>query len=199
MKMGAFVLGYHGCDREVAEGLLSGEEKFKASKNDHDWLGHGVYFWENNPKRALEWARFMASHPKFKKRVKEPYAVGAVIDVGNCLDLTEAVSLEIVGGGYQALKETFELVGTPLPENKAVSSHDEDLLQRYLDCAVINHVHGLREMENREAFASVRGAFHEGEALYPGASIKKKTHIQLCVCDLQNIRGIFRIQEIDKL
>lgn len=199
MKMGAFVLGYHGCDREVAEGLLSGQEKFRASKNDHDWLGHGIYFWENNPKRALEWARFMASHPKFKKWVKTPYAVGAVIDVGNCLDLTEAVSLKIVEGGYQALKETFELAGSPLPENKAVSSHDEDLLKRYLDCAVINHVHGLRKMEDREAFSSVRGAFHEGEPLYPGASIKKKTHIQLCVRDLQNIRGIFRIQDIDKL
>lgn len=54
MKMGAFVLGYHGCDRSVGEALLAGRKTFVGSKNEDDWLGHGVYFWENNPKRALE-------------------------------------------------------------------------------------------------------------------------------------------------
>ena len=66
------------------------------SKNAHDWLGHGIYFWENNPKRALDWAKFMSKHPTFKGRVKEPFAIGAIIDLGNCLDLTEAASLGIV-------------------------------------------------------------------------------------------------------
>lgn len=63
--MGAFALGYHGCDRDVAETLLSEDPKFKHSTNDYDWLGSGIYFWENNPKRAMDWARFMAKHPNF--------------------------------------------------------------------------------------------------------------------------------------
>ncbi len=27
-----------------------------SSKNDYDWLGLGMYFWENNYDRTLEWA-----------------------------------------------------------------------------------------------------------------------------------------------
>jgi hypothetical protein len=37
----SFVLGYHGCDAEIAEKLLRGEP-FEQSQNDYDWLGHGV-------------------------------------------------------------------------------------------------------------------------------------------------------------
>lgn len=107
MKLGAFVLGYHGCDRQVGEALIAGRSDFRASQNDHDWLGQGIYFWENNPERALEWARFMAGHPKFKRRVKEPFAMGAVIDLGNCLDLTEATSLRLVKVAYSNLVSIF--------------------------------------------------------------------------------------------
>ncbi len=45
----SFVLGYHGCEAAVAEKLLAGEP-FKASSNDYDWLGPGIYFWK--PTRA---------------------------------------------------------------------------------------------------------------------------------------------------
>jgi hypothetical protein len=195
MKMGAFVLAYHGCDREVGEALLAGKSEFRPSQNAHDWLGHGVYFWENNPRRAIEWAQFMANHSLFKDRVKNPYAVGAVIDLGNCLDLTESLSLALVKTAYDGLSRIFKSADNGLPKNIPVSSHDEDLLKRYLDCAVINHVHETTE----EPFTTVRAAFHEGGELYPGAAIKAKTHIQLCVRNMTNIRGIFRIPDIELL
>jgi hypothetical protein len=54
------VLGYHGCRAPVAADLLSGSlsiEDWAPSENAHDWLGHGVYFWEHSPERALDWAR----------------------------------------------------------------------------------------------------------------------------------------------
>lgn len=44
--MGAFVLGYHGCDQDFGEALLAGERSLRVSKNAHDWLGHGIYFWK---------------------------------------------------------------------------------------------------------------------------------------------------------
>ncbi|HEX8463307.1 MAG TPA: hypothetical protein VF627_01700 [Abditibacterium sp.] len=51
----AFTLGFHGCDRSVGEAILAGrEEHLLPSKNDYDWLGWGIYFWESNPRRALE-------------------------------------------------------------------------------------------------------------------------------------------------
>ena len=191
MKMGAFVLGYHGCDRSVGEGLLSGNKSFSASKNIYDWLGHGIYFWENNPQRALEWARSQARRPKSK--IKDPFAVGAIIDLGNCLDLTESASLEVLREGYQSLSQIWKLAGLSLPENSRAREADDDLLYRNLDCAVINHVHETREEGGLESFDTVRGAFPEGDELYPGAGIKAKTHIQIAVTNPVNIKGIFRI------
>jgi hypothetical protein len=47
----SFVLGYHGCDRAVAEKLIAGAP-FITSENDYDWLGSGIYFWEANPRSS---------------------------------------------------------------------------------------------------------------------------------------------------
>jgi hypothetical protein len=46
--------GHHGTSRQVAETVLS--KGFRASKNPYDWLGDGVYFWQDAPLRAMEWA-----------------------------------------------------------------------------------------------------------------------------------------------
>lgn len=195
MKMGALVLGYHGCDRDIGESLVRGDTNFRSSQNDHDWLGHGIYFWENNPQRAMDWARFMAGHPIFKKRVKRPYAVGAVIDLGNCLDLTEAISLGLVTEAYQGLQRIFQTAGQELPVNHAATASDEDLVRRNLDCAVINYLHEVRKTMQLPEFETVRGAFQEGTPLYPGAGIRTKTHLQIAVRRPENILGVFRIRE----
>lgn len=204
MRTGALVLGYHGCDLETGERLLS-QAAFKPSNNAYDWLGNGVYFWENNPKRALDWARHMASIPALSARVKTPFAVGAVINLGNCLDLTETTSLELISSAYDSLKSVYETLSDTymsvgikerpaLPQNKNAGSSDADLVMRYLDCAVINHLHKLRKDKNLPEFDTVRGAFHEGKELFPGSRIMEKTHIQIAVRNPDCIIGVFRIK-----
>ena len=43
----SFVLGFHGCDREIGEAVLNGDiTHLDPSRNDYDWLGEGVYFWD---------------------------------------------------------------------------------------------------------------------------------------------------------
>ena len=195
MKTGAIVLGYHGCDRAVGESILAGEIALKSSKNKHDWLGNGIYFWENNPKRAWDWAKFMAKSPTFKERVKEPFAIGAAIDLGNCLDLTESESLGLVKAAYEELAFMSEIFELPLPENKSSHQGDDDLVKRYLDCAVINYLHALRAEDDLEEFSTVRAHFAEGGELYPGARIQAKTHIQICVRKSRQIRGFFRLKQ----
>jgi ribulose-5-phosphate 4-epimerase/fuculose-1-phosphate aldolase len=49
-------LGFHGCEKSEQKKLNSDPSYIKASKESFDWLGHGMYFWENNPERALLWA-----------------------------------------------------------------------------------------------------------------------------------------------
>ena len=52
-----FILGYHGCTKETATEILSKEgAHLEQSKSEYEWLGEGVYFWENSYDRALKWA-----------------------------------------------------------------------------------------------------------------------------------------------
>jgi hypothetical protein len=53
----SFVLGYHGCDKSVGQDAITGKTDLIKSDKDYDWLGPGAYFWESDPKRALEWAQ----------------------------------------------------------------------------------------------------------------------------------------------
>ena len=50
------VYGFHGLDRDIALKILNGKEDFIHSTNEYDWLGPGIYFWENNYERAKQWA-----------------------------------------------------------------------------------------------------------------------------------------------
>ena len=88
--------GYHGCDLRVATALLEGE-KFKASENDYDWLGKGVYFWEHGPDRAMRFAEFQRS----RGSVETPAVVGAVIHLGTCLDLLDTRFTRNLAAAYE--------------------------------------------------------------------------------------------------
>jgi hypothetical protein len=67
-----FVLGYHGCDRDVDERLLRGTP-FRPSDNEYDWLGPGIYFWETNPLRGLEFA--IEAAEREPTRIRKPFVV----------------------------------------------------------------------------------------------------------------------------
>jgi hypothetical protein len=44
---------------------------------------------------------------------------------------------------------------------------------------------------NNDVFDSTRGAFIEGGPIYEGAGIYEKTHIQICIRNLNCIKGFF--------
>ena len=70
-KRTGLILGFHGCDESVRDKVIS--EKgilLNPSENDYDWLGNGVYFWENNCKRAMDFAIFLKENPPHNKKQK---------------------------------------------------------------------------------------------------------------------------------
>jgi hypothetical protein len=149
----SFILAYHGCDRSVVERLLN-NKTFRLSENDYDWLGSGVYFCEANPARALAWARHLKKVGKSgPARIRQPDAIGAVINLGYCLDLISTNGTEFVKEAYLDFKHYMEQSGSPMPTNRG----GDDLLQRYLDCAVINHIHSVIKRDKGKAFDTVRG------------------------------------------
>jgi hypothetical protein len=185
------VLGYHGCDRGVAESVLAGAS-FKVSENQYDWLGSGAYFWEANPIRGLEFAEEFRNWRKgMGAEILEPYVIGAVIDLGFCLDLISSAGLKAVGALHEDFLAHCKTANIQVPTN----SGGPDLLFRRLDCAVINHLNRTYEKSGLPGFDTVRGVFVEGKRLYPDAGFFEKTHIQICVRNLACIKGVFRVPE----
>tara|TARA_R110001606_G_scaffold358025_1_gene509520 strand:- start:270 stop:848 length:579 start_codon:yes stop_codon:yes gene_type:complete len=186
--IGNFVLGYHGCDTKTAETLLAGND-FKPSDNSFDWLGPGIYFWESNAVRALDFAGEML---KRKGRpVSDAAVVGAVISPGFTLDLLSKAGQEAVVSAHRELTQIFEVSESELPSNTP-----EPLLN-YLDCAVIQHLHEVRKLADERPIQQVRGVFIEGKPLYDTSAFYSKTHIQLAVCDPACIKGVFRVRATD--
>lgn len=181
----SFVLGYHGCDKKVAEKLLAGDD-FKPSQNDYDWLGSGIYFWETDPKRGLVYAEELK---KLKRppQIETPAIVGAVIDMGLCLDLTSSLGVQQVRDAHKQLVEISKTANLQLPKNSP------DLLRRKLDCAVIQLVHKIRKDAGDPPIDSIKGIFIEGPPIYQDSGFHDKTHIQICVCNPERIKGVFRV------
>ncbi len=184
-----FVLGFHGCDQSVVDRVVSGHAQLRPSENDYDWLGHGVYFWENDPARALEYAEMLRDHPRRGQgKIIKPAVLGAVINLGHCLNLMERTALESVRLAYDTLKESVESAGADLPVNSPATAGGNELLLRRLDCAVIQMLH---QDNTGRAFDTVRGLFFEGSELYPNAGFRARNHIQICVRNPNCIKGCF--------
>ncbi len=183
---GGLVLGYHGCDEAVGESLLRGDA-FTPSENSWDWLGHGIYFWESNPKRGFDFATELSSSKYKHAKVKTPFVVGAVINLGLCLDLTSKAGIDFVRTAHAALKAVYLAAGATLPSN------EPSLLRRDLDCEVVEHLHRTRIAGGAAAADTVRGVFVEGGPAYEGAGFNEKTHIQIAVRNPECIKGVFRV------
>jgi hypothetical protein len=184
------VLGYHGCLEPLATELLNGTRPitdWQPSDNSWDWLGKGIYFWERAPARAKRWAETKLARAAGTGTAA---VVGAVIQLGDCFDLTDVNFTNVLGEAFNEVSEDYGAAGKTLPVNRG---NDADLKLRELDCLVINSLL-LRLEETGTAFDSVRGAFEEGTEAFPGSKIRTESHIQIAVRNRLNILGVFRPQ-----
>lgn len=191
------VLGFHGCDASLASDVVLCKTMLKKSNHDYDWLGHGIYFWENNAERAKKWAE--DNSKRKDSLIKDPGVIGAYIDLGNCLDLTDSEGLTQLKAAYDALSKSIELTKLSMPVNlDPIHVKPKDRILRKLDCAVIETLHALRNDAGLPPYDSVRGVFWEGDDLYPGACFKEKNHIQIAVINPNSIKGFFLPREVDQ-
>ena len=196
------VVGFHGCDRTVADLVIQQNTHLSSSENKYDWLGHGIYFWEGSYERAYLWA-------KNSSKVPNPAVIGAFIRLGNCLDLLDTAKIEYLKLGYEILEQEANKLKVDLPQNK--SFRNGISFNRELDCEVIQRIHQFNnelianrldlpntEGENKgriqchpDFIDSVRGMFPEGDEVYPGAGFLSQNHIQLCIVNPNCIIGYF--------
>jgi hypothetical protein len=195
-KKPSFIYGFHGLDKDIAIKILNKELDFKPSNNAYDWLGNGIYFWENNFSRAKEYA--IEDSKRINSNIKKPFVLGTVIDLGNCLDLLEQQNLEFLKWSYSKFEKSLDAKNKKLPKNSSFNHEfDFDFKKRELDCAVIRYAHKLAKEEGME-FDSVRAGFWEGTELYKGAGFKEKNHIQLAILNPNCIKGVFLPRDMQK-
>lgn len=189
----SFVLGYHGCDRVVAERAVNGDVSILQSDRDFDWLGPGAYFSESDPQRAQEWADWKVS----RRDYKEAAVVGAVIDLRNCFDLVSREDVGLLKAAHKSFLTVQRKAGLPVPTNRSAKGQpNADRVLRFLDCAVFRHLHSILEAQppddrEIEPFDTVRGMFTEGRRVYPGCGFRERSHVQIAVRNDKCILGLF--------
>lgn len=192
-------IGFHGCDEEVRNQLVNLPNTVKKSQETYDWLGNGFYLWENNYERALQWAK----DKQKRGSLKTPSVVGVVYLLDYCLDFTDSEFIDILSNYYKLLKEDLKVSGKSVPINRDLPNDMyHDLILRELDCAVIEYLHQKIDEKIKQdivnngfselyPFDTVRGMFTEGGPVFEGAGIQTKNHIQVCIRNLNCIKGFF--------
>lgn len=132
----------------------------------------------------MEYAVESSQKKQFNKiPIITPFVLGANIELGNCLNLVESNSIQILQVAYEGLKEAMTEAEKEMPQNKGNN--------RALDCAVIQYIHRSNKRNETPPFDTVRCAFPEGGEVYPGSAITARLHIQICVLNPECIKGYF--------
>ncbi|WP_310419241.1 hypothetical protein [Chamaesiphon sp. OTE_8_metabat_110] len=179
-----WVNGYHGTSRSRADKIIA--EGFQPSTNGYDWLGTGVYFWQDAPNHALHWAQKMYS--------QEPAVIKSRLRLDStCLDLLDMPDTNNTNfwmDSYNKFIEVYQQTGKSLPtQNPDIPG------KRYLDCAFFDYLISTIERSSEpDSLGLIRSAFVEGHPNFPNSAICDKTHVQISVIKLDLIEHSFIYQ-----
>ena len=176
------IVAFHGTRQATARSLVAGEP-FGASTNDDDWLGHGIYFWEFAPQQAWWWA-------DRRYGPKNAAVVGALVRLGNCIDLLDPSNAELVEQAHSDLKQAMRAAGKPMPKN--ANNH------KYLDCAVFNWLYARLEGADHgvESCRAVFVPLRSGKMprLWTRSGVFGGAHVQLCIREPRNILAVWQVR-----
>jgi hypothetical protein len=169
-----WVYGYHGTSRSRADKIIA--EGFQPSTNGYDWLGTGVYFWQDAPNHALHWARKMYQ--------QEPAVIKSRLRLDKtCLDLLDMADFEDPDfwmDSYNGFTAIYQRMGTVLPtQNPDIPG------KRHLDCAFFDYF--KVSLSEQKSIGAIRSAFVEGKRIFPDSAICDKTHVQIAITNVNLI------------
>ena len=160
------IIGYHGTTAESAAKIL--ENGFRLSHNPYDWLGDGVYFFQDGFERAWEWAH--------ENHTEDVAVIAAEIQLIDCLDMLDTRWTKVIAEAYNQFLKLYKQAGLDLPR-QTPGAHR-------LDREVINYVVGVL-FERGISIRCVRATFAEGNPVYPDSAFYDRGHVQIAVRDLE--------------
>lgn len=166
------VYGYHGTSKRSA--IEINKRGFDLSTNDYDWLGTGVYFFQDAPMRAASWAR--------ERYPDSPAVIKSELVLENCIDMLDIAWNPIIRETYGMFVKEYEKASIPLPrQNPQISKAHR------LDCAFFNYIVEKVFVSRDVTIDSIRAVFNEGDRIYPDSAIFDRSHIQILIRDLSLI------------
>ncbi|ESY21400.1 hypothetical protein [Mesorhizobium sp. LNJC394B00] len=167
--MAVTAIGQHGTSLAAAGSII--RDGFHPSSKPEDWLGDGVYFFQDAPQRAREWA--------ISRYNDDAAVVEASIDLTNFLDLLDIEWTNWLAEVHDQYVAKLKAEGTALPTQKGGAHR--------LDRAVLNYAVDVLKASGIE-IAGIRGAFTEGSAIFPNSALFNRSHVQIAVRDLAAIK-----------
>jgi hypothetical protein len=143
-----------------------------------DWFGRGVYFWQGDPIRALEWAKRERRVHNLSPEPPDVAVVCAKVRLGTCLDLVDGRHRALVARAAAAWETEMHRQGQVLQQNQDKKG--------YRNHAVFEYIYKHLDV----AIDTIRGVFDEGDELFDKAGLYKLSHIHLCV---RNAACIFNL------
>jgi hypothetical protein len=183
---GTLIYGYHGTDSRNVESIL--ENGFNSSTKPHDWMGRGIYFWQDAPERAKSWAKSYHSNPVV-------VCAEILIDFDHTIDLFDSSPknpyVEWMKRSYSHFRETL--------------SNDDEFNKQIggfhgLDRLIVDYVADeVMPKEMNKHIQAVRSVFIEGNPLFPAYNNQEKSafhdlsHVQIAVRDSNIIQKTYVI------
>jgi hypothetical protein len=205
------VFGYHGTTQAAAKAILSDPTNFILSAGAGDWLGAGIYFFENSYQKGLEWARRSAGKTRPPSLRQQEAVLGCEIDLTNCLDFcdptqtaefrnwvdvhinTPDLDMQHAPRLLSAKAREFSISDYPYRHAKNSDRYKFQYKINVLDKGVIDAF--LATMRPAKRFTSVRAPFNSGRQLFPNSYLFHNSQIQIAVRD--PARAIRNLQIVD--
>lgn len=176
----------HATTQDIATTIL--QEGFKNSQNSYDWLGSGIYFFQEAPNFAYHWA----TQDRKEGQLDDVALIAADIDVTGFIDL-----LDYEWGG--TLKDTYRSLDEQGdPDFRKVQERQQEFVLgsdkrqgHWLDRYVLEASVTMLEA-NDIYITGIRSAFWEGSRLYPKSHLMDRQHIQIAVREVSAIKNLWR-------
>jgi GNAT superfamily N-acetyltransferase len=168
---------YHGTTTAAATKVIAGE-RFVLSRNNYDWLGDGIYFWQDAPRRALDWARSIHG--------ADAAVIAARVELADCIDLLDVGWSTFLAEAHDLMIETYRRTGIPTPAQRGGAHR--------LDRAVLNYAVEVLEARGMRV-RTIRAAFNEGAPAYPGSDLFQLSHVQVAVRDQELVTSLKLLEE----
>jgi hypothetical protein len=175
------VHGYHGTLMSKVDSIL--KNGFQFSQNPWDWLGSGIYFWQDAPIRAREWAKDWSA----RNGDGEIAVIHAELVLEDCIDMLDVEWNDSLAEMTVEFQEAMQSE----PEYAGLKNYREGPHRgrHELDAAFFNYTVAAFAQRDLKV-AAIRAAITEGKSLLPDSPLAFKSHVQICILDPALIRKV---------